>query len=84
MGLTNIYIYIYIYTVFGVHQYRLMLFVGARLLLFVGFTNIYIHGIFGREITKCTVIYGVYKRFWPNLAVSCCLVTCATFMLIAG
>jgi hypothetical protein len=24
-------------------------------------------GIFGREITKNTVIYGVYIRFWPNL-----------------
>ena len=26
---------------------------------------IYIHGIFGREITKYTVIYGVYIQFWP-------------------
>jgi hypothetical protein len=26
-----------------------------------------IHGVFGREITKCTVIYGVYIKFWPTL-----------------
>ena len=26
-----------------------------------------IHGIFGREMTKYTVIYGAYVRFWPTL-----------------
>ena len=26
-----------------------------------------IYGTFGREITKYTVIYGVYIRFWPTL-----------------
>ena len=26
-----------------------------------------IHGIFGREITKYMVVYGVYIRFWPTL-----------------
>jgi hypothetical protein len=26
-----------------------------------------IYGIFGREITRYTVIYGVYIRFWPIL-----------------
>jgi hypothetical protein len=26
-----------------------------------------IYGIFGREVTKYTVIYGVYIRFWPTL-----------------
>jgi len=26
-----------------------------------------IYGILGRNITKCTVIYGVYIRFWPTL-----------------
>ena len=26
-----------------------------------------IYGIFGRKITKYTVIYGVYIRFWPTL-----------------
>jgi hypothetical protein len=25
------------------------------------------YGIFGREITIHTVIYGVYIRFWPTL-----------------
>jgi len=25
------------------------------------------YGIFGREITKYTVIYGVYLGFWPTL-----------------
>jgi len=27
----------------------------------------YIYGIFGKEIIKYTVIYGVYIRFWPTL-----------------
>jgi hypothetical protein len=27
-----------------------------------------IYGIFGREITIHTVIYGAYIRFWPTLA----------------
>jgi len=26
-----------------------------------------IYGIFGRKITKYTVIYGIYIRFWPTL-----------------
>ena len=26
-----------------------------------------LYGTFGRKITKYTVIYGVYKRFWPTL-----------------
>ena len=29
-----------------------------------------IYGIFGREITKYTVTYGVYIRFWPTLQVT--------------
>jgi len=29
-----------------------------------------INGIFGREIIKYTVIYGVYIRFWPTLDMS--------------
>ena len=28
-----------------------------------------IYGIFGREITKYTVIYGVYIQYWPNLRI---------------
>jgi len=31
------------------------------------------YGIFGREITKYTVIYSVYIRFWPTLLVSNCI-----------
>jgi len=27
----------------------------------------FIYGTFGREITKNTVICGVYTRFWPTL-----------------
>ena len=26
-----------------------------------------IHGVFGREITNRTDIYGVYTQLWPNL-----------------
>jgi len=38
------------------------------------FTHPYIYGVytvylFGREITKYTVIYGAYIRFWPTLQV---------------
>jgi len=36
----------------------------------IGQNHIYIrfiYGIFGRESTKYTVIYGVYIRFWPTL-----------------
>jgi len=29
-----------------------------------------IYGIFGRETTEYTVMYGVYIRFWPTLCVS--------------
>jgi hypothetical protein len=29
--------------------------------------TVYIHGTFGRESTKYTVIYGVYIRFWTTL-----------------
>ena len=29
----------------------------------------WLYGIFGREITKYTVIYGVFIRFWPTLVV---------------
>jgi hypothetical protein len=29
-----------------------------------------LHGIFGRESTKHTVIYGVYMRSWPTLLMS--------------
>ena len=30
---------------------------------------LYLYGIFGREITKYTVIYDVYIRFWPTLLI---------------
>jgi len=30
-----------------------------------------IYGISGREITKYTVIYGAYIRFWPTLVILC-------------
>ena len=29
--------------------------------------TVFIHSVFGREITKYTVIYGVYTRAWPTL-----------------
>jgi hypothetical protein len=28
-----------------------------------------VYDISGRGIAKCTVIYGVYKRFWPTLSI---------------
>ena len=28
-----------------------------------------VYGFFGREITRYTVIYGVYIRFWPTLCI---------------
>jgi len=44
----------------------------AHSVLHVGLTrtiNTRMHGIFGREITKYTTIYGVYIRSWPTLVV---------------
>ena len=42
-------------------------------LLYVGLVRIilirFVYGIFGREITKPTAMYGVYIRLWPTLFV---------------
>ena len=38
--------------------------------------TVHIYGIFGREITKYTVIYGAYIRFWPTLNNSHVLAGC--------
>jgi hypothetical protein len=32
--------------------------------------SVYTYSISGREFTKYTVIYGVYKRFWPTLHIA--------------
>jgi len=37
--------------------------------------TVYMHGISGREITKYSVIYGAYIRFWPFLYVGIRLYT---------
>ena len=29
--------------------------------------TVYLYGIFGKEIAKYMVIYGVYVQFWPTL-----------------
>jgi len=34
-----------------------------------------IHGVFGRDITKSTVIYSVSTRFWPTLHMTCDILT---------
>ena len=50
----------------------LELHVSKALVRRAGQNHIYIrciYGVFGREITKNTVIYGVYTRFWPTLRV---------------
>ena len=45
-----------------------------------------VYGIFGREITKYTVIYGVYIQFWPTLPISnrcstrCGIVWCSAML----
>jgi len=44
--------------------------VGLARTIYIRFT----YGIFGREITKYTVIYGVYIRFWPTLVMCKCIV----------
>ena len=45
-----------------------------------------IYGIFGKEITIHTVIYGVYVRFWPTLIITlphvCAHCLCACIMLL--
>jgi len=47
----------------------------AKMALSVGLARtIYIrciYGVFGREITKYTVIYIAYIRFWPTLLIKC-------------
>ena len=48
----NIYIYIYIY-----------IYIWMARTIYVQCIN----GIFGRDLTKYTVIYGVHVRFWPTL-----------------
>ena len=40
-----------------------------------------IYSIFGREIIKYTVIYGVCIRFWPTLHIRCLLVYANTCLL---
>jgi len=60
--------------------------------LFVGLARtIYIrciYGIFGREITKYTVINGVYIRLWPTLPIQHLHVGCCwskeAHMFVAG
>ena len=47
------------------HQYTEALYIGLARTIFIRC----IYGNFGREITKYTVIYGVYIRFWPTLAI---------------
>jgi len=45
----------------------------------VGQNHIYIrctYGILGREITKYTVTYGVYIRFWPALVMELASAVC--------
>ena len=49
----------YLYT--GIPVY-----LGLARAIYIRFT----YGIFGREITQCTGIYGVYIRFWPTLHIS--------------
>jgi len=41
-----------------------------------------VYGIFGREIIKYTVIYGVYIRFGPTLAMSCNVMWC--YVVLCG
>ena len=40
-------------------------------------------GIFGREITKYTVIYGAYFRFWPTLRISVCTVYMTIYSVVS-
>ena len=40
----------------------------------------YVRGIFGREITKYTVKYGVYTQFWPTLGTTQCEHACTDSM----
>jgi len=41
-----------------------------------------LYGNFGREITKYTVIYGVYIRFWPTLANGSVSLTWSFFTIV--
>ena len=51
----------------------------------VGQNHIYIrcvYGIFGREFTIYTVIYGVYIRFWPTLSMCMCVRICVGMRIL--
>jgi len=52
---------------FGTHEFAKSPFrticVGLARIIYIR----YIYGIFGKEIIKYTVIYGVYIQFWPTL-----------------
>ena len=43
-----------------------------------------IYGIFGRDVIKYTVIYGVYLRFWPNLLTYNYIYTCRAWLEAAA
>jgi hypothetical protein len=55
------------------HRWTLVRARSTMVLSFVGLARTMyircIHGIFGREITNYTVIYGAYIRFWPTLLI---------------
>ena len=79
VGQNHIYIYIYLYihgvrTVFlagespNIRSYTVYMYgsyIGLARTIYIRCTN----GIFGRGITKYTVIYSVYVRFWPTLLI---------------
>ena len=46
-----------------IRAYTVYIYVGLARTLYIWC----IYGVFGRETTKYTVIYGVYIRFWPAL-----------------
>ena len=63
----DLYTRIYIYTVrYGTYIYGTVRMYTAYIYLY-GSGQPYIYGFFGWEITKYTVIYGVYIRCWPTL-----------------
>jgi hypothetical protein len=49
------------------YTHKKLTYVGLDRTIYIYGYILCIYGIIGREITKLTATYGVYKRFWPTL-----------------
>ena len=68
---THKHIYIYIYTYMWFWPRAATIYMRCIYGTYIRYINtVYIHGIFGRNMSRYTVIYGAYIRLWPTLSFS--------------